>query len=83
MRASKKITLPSILMITALQIGCNDTTQTAETENAGLSNVSDNTSSRVDSCENASENRTALFGDVHIHTRYSFDAAANSTGTTP
>ena len=43
----------------------------------------DSTSARVDSCDNASENRTALFGDVHIHTRYSFDAAANSTGTTP
>jgi len=37
----------------------------------------------TDSCERFDENRTALFGDLHIHTSYSFDAAANSTGATP
>ncbi|MBT4214342.1 MAG: DUF3604 domain-containing protein, partial [Porticoccaceae bacterium] len=37
----------------------------------------------ITSCDNADQNGMALFGDVHIHTRYSFDAAANSTGTTP
>ena len=83
MWASTKIALPTVLIVTALQIGCNDPTQTADTASATMSNVSDSTSARVDSCDNASENRTALFGDVHIHTRYSFDAAANSTGTTP
>ena len=35
------------------------------------------------SCEAFDENGTALFGDLHIHTSYSFDAAANSTGATP
>ena len=34
-------------------------------------------------CENFSEEGMALFGDLHVHTRYSFDAAANSTGATP
>ena len=39
--------------------------------------------SEIHSCDNATQNGTALFGDLHIHTRYSFDAAANSTGATP
>ena len=34
-------------------------------------------------CANFSEQRMALFGDVHVHTSFSFDAAANSIGTTP
>lgn len=34
-------------------------------------------------CDNRNPNGTALFGDVHVHTSYSFDAAANSLGTTP
>ncbi len=34
-------------------------------------------------CENYSETGMALFGDLHVHTSFSFDAAANSTGATP
>ncbi len=34
-------------------------------------------------CENRDENRMALYGDTHVHTSYSFDAAAISTGATP
>jgi hypothetical protein len=35
------------------------------------------------SCEDYNEYGKALFGDVHVHTSFSFDAAANSTGATP
>ncbi|MEQ8860511.1 MAG: DUF3604 domain-containing protein [Pseudomonadales bacterium] len=34
-------------------------------------------------CADYSEQRMPLFGDVHVHTSFSFDAAANSIGTTP
>ena len=34
-------------------------------------------------CERHEPLRMALFGDVHVHTSFSFDAAANATGTTP
>lgn len=34
-------------------------------------------------CSNYSPTGTALFGDLHVHSSFSFDAAANSTGATP
>lgn len=34
-------------------------------------------------CANYAETGMALFGDLHVHTSFSFDAAANSTGATP
>lgn len=53
--------------------------QSSSMANSGEMAAADN----MDSCANNDPNLTALFGDLHIHTSYSFDAAANSTGATP
>ena len=34
-------------------------------------------------CRNYSKERIPLFGDLHVHTSLSFDAAANTIGATP
>ena len=73
----------SIFSILILLIACNGSGSTTEValkySEVGESEVIEASIS----CDNSEPNGKALFGDLHIHTRYSFDAAANSTGTTP
>ena len=55
-----------------------------EADRSGKAAGSNRVASTADvACANASEYRMALFGDVHVHTSFSFDASANSTGATP
>ena len=78
-----KLLLTLVLTISAALSACSEP---ESPENLPASNASldlAGVTAETASCENADQNGMALFGDVHIHTRYSFDAAANSTGTTP
>ena len=51
----------------------------AEAANQGAGEVKDEGSN----CANSVATGQPLFGDLHVHTSFSFDAAANSTGATP
>ncbi|MDB4077470.1 DUF3604 domain-containing protein [Porticoccaceae bacterium] len=71
------LTLGALLSSVLLLAAC------ADSESPAPQNSQSSAAASEDSCERFDENRTALFGDLHIHTSYSFDAAANSTGATP
>lgn len=76
LRQSKGL-LTTALFSLILLVGCSDP-QTSASQHAKSS-----VSSESGDCARFDENRMPLFGDLHIHTSYSFDAAANSTGATP
>jgi uncharacterized protein DUF3604 len=66
--------------------GCGEPSQTSGTSpsSAGTKLPEGAPAQPTDTtCENYTEAGMPLFGDVHVHTSYSFDAAANSTGATP
>ncbi|MDC0172244.1 DUF3604 domain-containing protein [Gammaproteobacteria bacterium] len=73
----------SVLAVSFLLAACSVPDSTKEVAVSEASNSHIGEQSDIHSCDNANQNGTALFGDLHIHTRYSFDAAANSTGATP
>ena len=66
-----------LLLITLTPLACSQ-------EQAEPTQDAPNQQAVVDtSCENYAADGMALFGDVHVHTALSFDAAANSTGADP
>lgn len=73
-----------ISLITTLLMACGQSSEDATKPAATAEEVSLEPVAALDvQCENYSETGVALFGDLHVHTSFSFDAAANSTGATP
>ena len=69
-----------LLLASLLLAACGGSEQPAD---SGMATANRTAAVESDSCENYNPDGTALFGDLHVHTSYSFDAAANSLGTTP
>ena len=77
----------ALLVLSALA-ACGQPDTTTQSTNTEPGKSSDTTTAAATPaadvlCENHTEERMALFGDLHVHTSFSFDAAANTTGATP
>lgn len=57
--------------------------ESSKTQVGQTSPTAEQASQGSERCTNYSATRQPLFGDLHVHTSLSFDAAANSTGATP
>ena len=75
--------LMSALFMTTVLAACSDQSSGPQSSLMTADSGQTESPAQMISCDNSDQNRQALFGDLHIHTSYSFDAAANSTGATP
>lgn len=76
------ITMAAMLLLLG---GCEQSTDTPPAEHTAAESAAPATAATPTqtTCDDYAETGMPLFGDVHVHTSYSFDAAANSTGATP
>ena len=75
----KTIIIVFQLFILTLFVGCSEKNEFSVHKIPDLSNK---TGTEV-TCDSFDSNRQPLFGDLHIHTNFSHDSAANAIGTTP
>lgn len=87
-RASFSVLISAVAIATGL-VACNQ--QSIESDDPAASTVSSHPGVKREvaytqqrqPCNHYTEERLALFGDTHVHTSLSFDAAAISIGATP
>ena len=82
MRVPKMALLPCVSLAFA---ACSPADPPAESEGAEAAPTAAaaDVAPSTDRCDHYSETGLPLFGDLHVHTSFSFDAAANTTGATP
>lgn len=88
-KATFIIKIFSSVFLFSILVACGPTDESpekdsvAELSNEGSTKQPDAMLNSQAQCTNRNEDGMALFGDTHVHTSYSFDAAAISTGATP
>ena len=75
---SKKSYIVPPMLVAAVAVGCGGSPAYESIPGDRVTRTEDRPA-----CRDATPLRQALFGDLHVHTSFSFDAAANSTGATP
>ena len=71
------------LSLLVLLAACEQPAQETAVQMSSPAEEREVTSTDDSGCANRDPKGMALFGDVHVHTKFSFDAAANSFGATP
>ena len=67
----------------ALLLACAEPEEQTASQEAVTDPAAAPAEPEAERCSNRTDTGMALFGDLHVHTSFSFDAAANTTGATP